>query len=265
MYDFEYFRPKNVEGALQRFRQNGSSRYLAGGMTLLPVLKMRLDQPGALVDLGYVDEMNGVSLDGDILSIGAMTPHALVAASDIVKNVIPALSKLAGSIGDPLVRNRGTIGGSIANNDPSADYPSAILGLGATIITDQRNISADDFIVDMFETALEDGELIKQVLFPVPLSAGYSRFANPASRYPLVGVFVSKFADHVRVGVTGAGPHAFRLPEMEVSLANSFTKESIADTDVPYDDFISDIHATKEYRAHLVRVMSGRAVIEANK
>jgi carbon-monoxide dehydrogenase medium subunit len=193
-----------------------------------------------------------------------MTPHAVVAASPEVRKAIPALAKLAGGIGDPMVRNRGTIGGSIANSDPAADYPAAVVGLGATIHTDRRTIAGDDFFLDLFETALEEGEMITKVEFPIPDKAGYMKFPNPASRYCIVGVMVSQKGSEIRVGVTGAGACAFRVSEMEAALGSNFAPESVAEIKIPDGDLNGDIHASSEYRAHLVTIMAKRAVAEAN-
>jgi len=263
MYAFEYKRAASVEDAMEKHAEGDDARFLAGGMTLLPVLKLRLDQPGQLVDLGYVETLRGISDDSGEIVIGAMTAHAVVAGDQMVRRRISALANLAGGIGDPLVRNRGTIGGSLANNDPSADYPAAVLGLGATIVTDRREIGADEFITGMFETALDDSEMIQRVRFPIPARAGYGRFANPASRFPLAGVFVAQSAAGVRVGVTGAGPRAFRVTAMEDALAEDFSEDAIRDIRVSEDGFLSDIHATPEYRAHLVNVLARRAVKSA--
>ncbi|MDP6175110.1 MAG: FAD binding domain-containing protein, partial [Rhodospirillales bacterium] len=221
MHDFEYHRAASLGDAQEKISAADDGRFLAGGMTLLPVLKQRLDKPSDLVDLGDLDDLRGISEEGGAIVIKAMTVHNAVATSDLVKDKIPALAQLAGSIGDPMVRNRGTIGGSLANSDPAADYPAAVLGLGATIHTDKREIAGDDYFVAMFETALEEGEIITHVSFPIPEQADYSRFPNPASRFPIVAVFAAKTADGTRIGVTGAGPSAFRVSEMEEALAGS--------------------------------------------
>jgi carbon-monoxide dehydrogenase medium subunit len=234
---------------------------MAGGMTLLPAIKLGLNQPSDLVDLGGIGELGTVTVDGDNVVIGAMVNHYQVANSDDVKGRIPALADLAEGIGDAQVRNRGTIGGSIANNDPAADYPAACLGLGATIITNKREIAADDFFTGLLETALEDGEIITAVSFPVPQKAGYAKFAHPASRFALVGVFVSSGAGGVRVAVTGAGASGvFRAAEAEAALSGDFSAGALSGAGVNEADMLSDIHAAADYRAHLVGVMTARAV-----
>jgi len=228
---------------------------------LVPVLKQRLDQPSDLVDLGYVDDMVGISEEGGAIVIKAMTTHHAVNSSELVQSKIPALAELAGTIGDQMVRNRGTIGGSLANNDPAASYPSAVLALNATINTNKRSISADDFFTGMFDTALEEGELITSVSFPIPEQAGYKHFPNPASRYPIVGAFVAKTGSGVRVGVTGAGPCAYRQTEFEEAWADgNLDADKIKDIKVSADGLNSDIHASAEYRAHLINVMARRAI-----
>ena len=264
MYEFNYHKASSIDEAknLQSGAEEG--KYMSGGMTLLPTLKQRLARPSDVIDLADVPDMDGIEVSGDTVTIKAMTRHAAVAASPDVQKAIPALAKLAGGIGDPMVRNRGTIGGSIANSDPAADYPAAVVGLGATIHTDRRTIAADDFFKDLFETALEDGEMITKVEFPIPDKAGYMKFPNPASRYCIVGVMVSQNGSDVRVGVTGAGACAFRVGEMESALAGNFAPDSVADISIPDGDLISDIHASSEYRAHLVTIMAKRAVAEAN-
>ena len=260
MYDFEYQRAASVDDAKSKFGGADDARYLAGGMTLLPVLKQRLDQPSDLVDLGGLDDLRGISEDGGNIVVKAMTVHHDVNTSDLVQSRIPALAHLAGTIGDPMVRNRGTIGGSLANNDPAASYPSAVLALNATIHTDQRTIAADDFFEGMFTTALDEGELITQVSFPVPEAAGYMHFPNPASRYPIVGVFVAKTPDGARVAVTGAGACVYRVPEMEEALNADWSPDAVAGIKVSADGLNEDIHASAEYRAHLVTVMAKRAL-----
>jgi carbon-monoxide dehydrogenase medium subunit len=239
-------------------------KFVAGGMTLLPTLKQRLAMPSDLIDLAELDDLVGITVGDSSVTIGAMTPHAVVNASDEVKNAIPALSKLAGLIGDPMVRNRGTIGGSISNNDPAADYPSAVVGLGATVHTNKREIAGDDFFTGMFETALEEDELVTKVVFPIPEKAAYMKFPNPASRYAVVGTFVSQGPQGTRVAVTGAGPCVFRQSVMETALADNFAPESVENIKQEDEDLNSDIHASAEYRAHLVTIMAKRAVSEAN-
>ncbi len=260
MYDFEYHRAASVDDAKSKFGGADDARYMAGGMTLLPVLKQRLDQPSDLVDLGDLDDLRGIAEDGGNIVVKAMTVHHAVNTSDLVKSKIPALAHLAGTIGDPMVRNRGTIGGSLANNDPAASYPSAVLALDATVHTDQRTIAADDFFEGMFTTALDEGELITQVSFPVPEAAGYMHFPNPASRYPIVGVFVAKTSDGARVAVTGAGACVYRVPEMEEALNADWSPDAVAGIKVSADGLNEDIHASAEYRAHLVTVMAKRAL-----
>ena len=260
MYDFEYHRAASVDDAKSKFGGADDARYMAGGMTLLPVLKQRLDQPSDLVDLGDLDDLRGISEDGGNVVIKAMTVHHAVNTSDLVKSKIPALARLAGTIGDPMVRNRGTIGGSLANNDPAASYPSAVLALNATVHTDRRTIAADDFFEGMFTTALDEGELITGVSFPVPEAAGYMHFPNPASRYPIVGVFVAKTSDGARVAVTGAGACVYRVPEMEEALDANWSPDAVAGIKVSADGLNEDIHASAEYRAHLVTVMAKRAL-----
>ena len=264
MYEFNYKKAASLDEAASLFDGAEDAKYMSGGMTLLPTLKQRLAKHSDIIDLATVPDMSGISVSGKVVSIKARTPHAEVAASPEIQKAIPALAKLAGGIGDPMVRNRGTIGGSIANNDPAADYPAAIVGLGATVHTNKRTIAGDDFFQGLFETALEDGELVTQVDFPVPDTAGYMKFPNPASRYCVVGVMVSKTGSDVRVGVTGAGPCAFRIAEMESALAGNFAPEAVEGISVPDGDFNNDIHASSEYRAHLVTVMAKRAVAEAN-
>jgi carbon-monoxide dehydrogenase medium subunit len=265
MYAFNYQRPKTVRQAAGLLaKAGGDGKLLAGGQTLLPTMKQRLASPAMLIDLNQVDGMSGIELKGRNLHIGAMTKHADVANSHVVKTAIPGLAALAEGIGDPAVRNRGTIGGSIANNDPAADYPAACLGLGATIVTNKRKIPADEFFSGMFETALEDGEIVTKVIFPVPQKAAYEKFPNPASRYAMVGVFVGKKGSDVRVAVTGAGANGvFRLPEFEAALKTRFNAKSLDGLTVPADGLNGDIHASPEYRAHLIGVMAKRAVNKA--
>ena len=260
MYAFNYHRPSSLDEAKQALSGAEEGKFVAGGMTLIPTMKQRLASPSDLVDLGAISELKGVCEDNGAVVIGAMTPHAAVASNDIVKSKIPALAALADGIGDPQVRNRGTIGGSIANADPAADYPAGLLGLGATVKTDKREIAADDFFLDLFETALEEDELVISVSFPVPEKAGYAKFANPASRYAIVGVMVSKGSAGTRVAVTGAGPSAFRVSEMESALESNWSPDAVKGVSVPADGLNGDLHASAEYRAHLVSVMAGRAV-----
>lgn len=262
MYSFEYERPSGVSEATAAIGED--DKYLAGGQSFLPTLKLRLAQVDKLVDLAGISELKGISMSGGELSIGAMTTHADVATSADVKSAIPALAKLAAHIGDAQVRNRGTIGGSIANNDPAADYPSALVALGATVHTNKRSITADDFFVDLFETALEEDELVTKVTFPVPEKAGYAKFPNPASRFALVGVFVAKTSGGTRVAVTGAGPCVFRHGDMEAALSGNFSGDAVKGIKTDASGLNADIHASADYRAHLVAVMAGRAVDAAS-
>ena len=260
MYDFNYQRASSVADATTKHKAAEDARFLAGGMTLLPVLKQRLDQPSDVVDLADVKDLVGISEENGAIVIKAMTKHHDVENSELIKSKIPALAELAGTIGDPMVRNRGTIGGSLANSDPAASYPSAVLAMNATIHTDQRTIAADDFFQGMFTTALEPGELITKVSFPIPTKAGYKHFPNPASRFPIVGAFVAQTKDGTRVAITGAGPCAFRVPEFEKALGSAFDPAKIKDVKVSADGLNTDIHASAEYRAHLINVMARRAM-----
>lgn len=264
MYDFNYKKASSVDDASSAVTAAEDGKLMSGGMTLLPTLKLRLAQPSDVIDLGGIADLAGISVSGNVVTIGAMTRHVDVHRSAEVKKAIPALAKLAGGIGDPQVRNRGTIGGSISNNDPAADYPSAVVALGATVHTNKRTIAGDDFFTDLFETALEEGEIVTKVEFPVPQKAAYMKFPNPASRYAIVGVFVAQTGDGARVAVTGAGPCVYRVAEMEQALASNFAPEAVADIKVPDGDLNTDIHASAEYRAHLVTIMAKRAVAEAN-
>jgi carbon-monoxide dehydrogenase medium subunit len=260
MYEFEYSRAASLQDAASRLGGDEDARLVAGGMTLLPTLKLRLAKPTQLIDLAGLPELNGISEEGDAIVIGAMTRHGDVNRSDVVKRAIPALAAMAGMIGDPAVRNRGTIGGSIANNDPAADYPAAVVALNATVRTNQREIAADDFFTGLFETALQPGEIVTAVRFPKVAQANYQEFRTPASRYAIVGVFVARTPSGVRLAVTGAGPCVFRVSEMETALGSNFAADAIKDIQIPRDDLNSDIHASAEYRAHLVNVMARRAV-----
>jgi carbon-monoxide dehydrogenase medium subunit len=260
VYNFNYHRPESVADAIAVLKSNSEAKALSGGMTFLPTMKMRLAQPSDVVDLGAIAELHGISQDKDGLTIGAMTTHGEIAASADVAAAIPALAALAGNIGDAQVRNRGTIGGSVANADPAADYPAALVALDATVTTDRRQIAAADFFTALFETALEDDELVTSVHFPIPKRAAYAKFPNPASRYAIVGVFVAKGANGVRVAVTGAGSSVFRVAEMEAALTANFAASAIEGISVSAADLNSDIHASAEYRAHLVGVMARRAV-----
>lgn len=260
MYAFEYHRPASVEDAAALLGRSEDPKVMAGGQTLIPTLKQRLAQPSDVVDLGAVADLRGVREEGDGVTIRAMTTHAEVAHSDLVARVIPALAALAEGIGDRQVRNRGTIGGSICNADPAADYPAALVGLGATVRTTSREIAAEDFFTGFFETALDPGELVTEVHFPRPEKAAYAKFPNPASRYAMVGVFVARAADGVRVSVTGAGPSVFRLAEAERALEGSWSPAALDALAVDPGPLNGDIHASQEYRAHLIKVMARRAV-----
>jgi carbon-monoxide dehydrogenase medium subunit len=263
MYDFAYHKPKSVADAVAAVKKASEGKLMAGGMTLIPTLKQRLARPSDVVDLAGVGELRGIKSDGKSVTIGAMTRHAEVAGSADVAKAIPALAKLAAGIGDNQVRNRGTIGGSVANADPAADYPAAVLGLGATITTNERTIAADAFFKGLFETALKDGEIITSISFPATAKAAYMKFPNPASRYAMVGVFVAQTASGPRVAVTGAGPSAFRVKAMEDALAKTWSPDAVAGIKVPASGLNSDIHGSAEYRAHLVTVMAKRAVAAA--
>ena len=263
MYAFDYRKPANVDEAVKLLADSEEAAIVAGGMTLLPTMKQRLAAPEALIDLGAIPELAGVRAEGNEIVVGAMTTHMTVATDSTVNKRIPALASLADGIGDAQVRNRGTIGGSIANNDPASDYPAALVGLGATVTTNKRSIAADDFFLGLFETALDEGEIVTGVRFPVPDTAGYQKFYNPASRYAIVGVFVSKTGNDVRVAVTGAGPCVFRVPEMERALAANWEPSAVANVTIAPDELNADLHASAEYRAHLTTVMAKRAVADA--
>ncbi len=264
MYNFNYQKASSVADATSKVAAAEDGTFLAGGMTLLPTIKQRLANPSDVVDLAAIGELVGISDDGNTITVGAMTTHAAVAGSDVVKSKIPALAALADGIGDPQVRNCGTIGGSVANNDPAADYAAACLGLGATIVTNSREIAADDFFQGMFETALAEGELITAVKFPVPKKAAYQKFPNPASRYAIVGVFVADTDSGPRVAVTGAGQDGvFRQSQMEQALTSGWNADAVAAVSVSPSGLNEDIHAGADYRAHLVGVMAKRAVAAA--
>ena len=264
MYAFNYHRPRTVAEAGDLLRANAEAKFLAGGMTLLPTMKLRLARPSDLIDLGGIGELQGIRVDGDALEIGAGVRHGDVAASPDVRRAIPALADLAGEIGDAQVRNRGTLGGSLANSDPAADYPAAVLGLGAVIRTDRREIAADDYFLGLFETALEPDEILQSVRFPAPQRAAYAKFPNPASRYAIVGVMVADTREGVRVAVTGAGPCAFRATAFEDALRRDFSPSALEGLAIDATDLNSDLHASAEYRAHLVGVMAKRAVLAAS-
>jgi carbon-monoxide dehydrogenase medium subunit len=263
MTPFAFHRPASVASAVQLRTAQPDGSFLAGGQSLLPAMKLGLAAPTDLIDLSLLGGATGIALDGASLRIGAMTPHAVVGASAEVQKHLPALACLASGIGDPAVRSRGTLGGSLANNDPAACYPAAVLGLGATVHTDRRQIAADDFFKGLYETALQPGELITAVSFPLPRRAAYMKFKQPASRFALVGVFVSEGPQGVRVAVTGAGPCVFRAGEMEAALGKSFTAQAIEGMRVAADELNSDLHGSAAYRAHLVGVLARRAVAQA--
>ncbi len=260
MYDFDYARPSSIAEAAALLAQDPDARALAGGMTLIPTLKQRLAAPSRLVDLSAIDGLGDIAFDGSVLTICAMARHADVAASPGVRERLPALARLAAGIGDPHVRNRGTLGGSVANADPAADYPAAVLGLDATVVTDRRSIAADAFFTGLFETALEPGELIVALRFPSPDLAAYAKFANPASGYATVGVFIARHNGSVRVAVTGAGPCVFRVPAMEAALGRSFTPQALDGVIVQAEGLNEDPHAGADYRASLIGVMARRAL-----
>jgi len=260
MKSFEFHRPASVEDAVALLRGNDSAKALAGGQSLLPVMKLDLAQPSDLVSLAAIPSLRGIRSEGNNLVIGALVTHDEVANSAEVRRRIPGLAGLAAGIGDAQVRNRGTIGGSLAHADPAADYPAAVLALGATIVTDRRRIAADDYFTGLFQTALAPDEIITGVSFPVPERAAYAKFPSPASKYAVVGVFVAKTAGGVRVAVTGAGSKAFRVPALESALAARFAPDAVTEGVVSAGDLRSDGDATAEYRAHLVTVMAKRAV-----
>jgi carbon-monoxide dehydrogenase medium subunit len=264
MYDFAYHKPASVADAVKILAADPDARAISGGMTLLPALKLRLNKPTSVVDLSGIAELRGVRREGNSLVIGALTRHYEVATSAEVAAAIPALSKMAHTIGDTQVRNRGTMGGSVANNDPSADYPAALLALGATIQTDRRKLPADQFFTGMFTTALEAGELVTAIHIPIPEKAGYAKMRNPASRYSMAGVFVVKTGGAVRVAVNGAGANGvFREKTMEAALSANWSPDAVADVKVSPGLLNGDIHGSAEYRAHLVTVMAKRAVVDA--
>jgi carbon-monoxide dehydrogenase medium subunit len=265
MHAFQYHRPSSTKDAAAAGAKGADVKYLAGGQSLVQAMKLRLASPTDLVDLASLKDLSFIKVSGSTVEIGAMTRHADVASSSEIKKLIPALANLAGMIGDRQVRHMGTIGGSLANNDPAADYPGAVLGLGATITTNKRKIEGDKFFKGLYETALEPGELITSVSFPAPKRAAYMKFKNPASRFALVGVFVAETASGVRVAVTGAGPCAFRQADMEKALSAKFSPDAVASIKVKADGLNGDLHASPEYRAHLITVMAKRAVEAALK
>jgi carbon-monoxide dehydrogenase medium subunit len=265
MYETIYHRPSSIDEAVALFGKGSESKYLAGGHTLIPVMKQRLAAPSDVIDLGKIKELIGVEASADTVTIKAATTHYDVAQSGPAQKAIPALAYLASLIGDPAVRYRGTIGGSIANNDPAADYPAAVLALGATVKTNKRSISADDFFKGLFTTALEDGEIITQVSFPVSAKAGYSKFPHPASRFALTGVFVVKTkAGDVRVAATGASQNGvMRVPAIEAALKASWSAAALDGVKISADGLMSDLHGSSDYRANLIKVMAQRAVTAA--
>jgi carbon-monoxide dehydrogenase medium subunit len=266
MHAFQYHRPTTTKDALSLAAQKGEGRYLAGGQSLVQAMKLRLTAPSDLIDLGSIQDLKSLKVEGNAVVVGAMVRHAEVAASSSVKKAIPSLCALASMIGDRQVRHMGTIGGSLANSDPAADYPAAALALNATIVTNKRKIEADKFFTGLYETALEPGELITSVSFQIPKRGAYMKFRNPASRFALVGVFVADFGSgNVRVGITGAGASAFRQTEMEKALSSKFAPEAVANIKVKPDGLNNDLHASPEYRAHLITVMCKRAVEAALK
>jgi carbon-monoxide dehydrogenase medium subunit len=260
VYSFNYVKGSSLKEVGDFLKSNPDARPLAGGMTLIPTLKARLAQPSHLIDISALEELRGIELQGSALTVGAATRHNDVLRSDKVRQAIPALAELAGRIGDPAVRNLGTMGGSLANNDPAADYPAAVLALNARIVTDRREIAADDYFQGIFATALEPDEIIVRVAFPVPKRAAYEKFAHPASGYAMTGVFVADTGAGVRVAVTGAGPGVFRWNEAEAALGKSFAADAVASLRMPPDNLNEDIHASREYRANLVNVLTKRAV-----
>jgi carbon-monoxide dehydrogenase medium subunit len=260
MYSLNYVKAKSVKEAAAFLARNPEAKLMSGGMTLIPTLKQRLAKPTHLVDIAQLAELRGIAVKGGKLAVGAGTKHHDVATSAVVKKAIPAVAYLAGLIGDPQVRNRGTIGGSLANNDPAADYPAAVLGLGATVVTTKRSIAADDFFQGLFATALEEGEVILRIEFPVPKRAAYSKFHHPASGYAMAGVFIVQTPAGVRVAVTGAGPGVFRWKEAEAALAKGIKPAALEGLKLDASDLNNDIHADREYRANLVRVMAKRAL-----
>lgn len=264
MYNFTYHRASGLKQAQNLLSQVEDAKLIAGGQSLLPMMKLRLAAPVHLIDLGEVEGLSGIEVNARSLTVGAMTTHHEMSTSPVVEEAMPALSELAGMIGDPAVRYRGTIGGSLAHNDPTADYPAACLALDATIITTKRRIAAADFFTGLFETALEPDEIITKVSFPLAKKAAYQKFRNPASRYAIVGVFVAKRPSDVGVAVAGAGTSgAFRLPEFEEALKKRFSPKSLEGLTVPTDDLTSDLHASAAYRAHLIGVLARRAVAAA--
>lgn len=264
MYETNYHKAGSVDDAASKMGDAEDGKYLSGGMTLIPTMKQRLAAPSDLIDLGGIADMAGISVSGSTVRIGAATTHADVASNADLASACSALAGLASHIGDPHVRNRGTIGGSIANNDPAADYPAAMIALNATVVTNSREIAADDFFAGLFETALEENEIITAITFEAPAKAAYQKFPNPASRYAMAGVFVAQSGNEVRVAVTGAGSDGvFRHGEMEQALTGTWAAHAIDACTVDTGDLLSDIHGDADYRANLVKVMAKRAVAAA--
>ena len=260
MYQFNYKKVKTVQEAVNELSVNPESKILAGGMTLIPTMKQRLASPEQLIDIRNIEELNFIKEESGQITIGSTTNHSAVASSNLLKEKLPSLSKLAEGIGDPHVRNMGTIGGAISNNDPTADYPAACLGLGATIRTSKRELIADDFFVSLFETALDEDEIVTSVSFPIIKNSFYMKFPNPASRYAMAGVFISKKDSEVRVAVTGAGESGvFRWKEMEEALSSDWSKSSAESIKLSPEGVMSDIHGSSEYRANLANIMAVRA------
>jgi len=259
MYAFEYHRPSSSKEALDLAAKKSEGRFLAGGQSLVQAMKLRLSSPSDLIDLNAVADLKTLKVEGSTVAVGAMVRHAEVAGSSAVQKAIPALAELAGMIGDRQVRHMGTLGGSLANSDPAADYPAAVLGLGASVITTQREIAADDYFQGMFATALDPREVIVRIVFPLPKRAAYAKFPHPASGYAMAGVFIAETAQGVRVAVTGAGPGVFRWQEAEAALATNMSAAALDGLAVSAEDLNEDIHATREYRANLVAVMARRA------
>ena len=264
MHAFDYRRPSTLAEAEQALIASTGAKLLAGGQTLIPAMKLKLNRPPCIVDLGAVSGLNRIRREGNTLVIGAMATHVDVEGSADVAAAVPGLCSVAEGIGDPQVRNRGTIGGSLANNDPAADYPAAVLALGATIKTNRRSIPADEFFRGLYTTALAENEILTEVVIPTPKRCGYAKFANPASRFALVGVAVAETSNGIRVAVTGAGRNGvFRIGDMEAALKASFTPDALSSIRIAPSGLMSDIHADAEYRAHLVAVMARRAVTAA--
>jgi aerobic carbon-monoxide dehydrogenase medium subunit len=262
-YSFDYERASDAQSAVAALKATGDAKFLAGGQSLLPTMRLRLAQPTKLIDVTRIAALKEIRVDRATVTIGAAVCHADVAEDADVRRVLPGLAELAGSIGDRQVRACGTLGGSLANDDPAADYPAAVLALGATIVTDRRRIAADDFFVGMYETALDPSELIVAAEFPVPLKSAYEKFRNPASQFALVGVFVAQGANGVRVAVTGAAPSVFRATDLEAALTADFTSAAARGVQIAPDDLNTDLHASAAYRAHLIPVLAARAVERA--